>query len=59
MVGFGVEISIPKVSGGWVGVDYHYTNDHSGPNPQVFPSGPSVAIIIFYFRFLLVGSKYE
>ena len=47
-VGFrlGLNISIPNVSGGWgwgVGVDYHYTNAHFGPNPQVFPTGPSVA----------------
>ena len=30
--------------GGGGGVDYHYTNAHYGPIPQVFPTGPSVAI---------------
>ena len=43
---------VPNVSGGWgwggggVGVDYHHTNAHYGPIPQVFPTGPSVAISI-------------
>ena len=29
---------------GWVGVTTVENNDFSGPNPQVFPTGPSVAI---------------
>ena len=40
--------------GGWVGggwVDYINNNAHSGPNPQVFPTGPSVAIVQLFFMY--------
>ena len=41
-VGVGLELGwillleFQTLAVGWVGVDYHYTSAHSGPNPQVF-----------------------